>query len=393
MSGPDETRVLFWVQHLLGIGHVRRAALLAQAMTARGWHVTVAQGGFPVAGIDWGGATVAPLAPARVADASFRPVLNQDGRPIDEAWRAHRAAALAALYRRVRPDILLVETFPFGRRPFRFELTPLLDVARAQDRRPVIACSVRDILVRKDDPAKERAMATAARRWFDRVLVHTDPAVLPFKASFPFAGQIADLVAETGYVAPPRRAATADGSGDGDGRNEIVVSVGGGAVGDMLLTAAVAAAARCPADWRWRLLVGPDLAPATLRDLAGQAGDNVIVESARADFPDLLARCRLSVSQAGYNTVMDILAAGCRALLVPFGRGAETEQPLRARLLAERGWADTLDEAMLTPDSLASAVRAALDRPPPGRARHLAIDGAAASAAILASDLTTIRRQ
>lgn len=30
------TQVMFYVQHLLGIGHVRRAALLARGMAARG---------------------------------------------------------------------------------------------------------------------------------------------------------------------------------------------------------------------------------------------------------------------------------------------------------------------------------------------------------------------
>ena len=51
----------------------------------------------------------------------------------------------------------------------------------------------------------------------------------------------------------------------------------------------------------------------------------------------MLARSRLSLSQAGYNTVMDILAVGARALVLPFAEGAESEQSLRARLLAERG--------------------------------------------------------
>ena len=38
-------RVLFYVQHLLGIGHLKRAAILAEAMAAMGLDVTVAYGG------------------------------------------------------------------------------------------------------------------------------------------------------------------------------------------------------------------------------------------------------------------------------------------------------------------------------------------------------------
>ena len=42
MSGP---RIFFYVQHLLGIGHVRRAALLARGMVERGIDVCVVLGG------------------------------------------------------------------------------------------------------------------------------------------------------------------------------------------------------------------------------------------------------------------------------------------------------------------------------------------------------------
>ena len=40
-------RVLFYVQHLLGIGHWRRAAILARAMTQAGLETTVLSGGSP----------------------------------------------------------------------------------------------------------------------------------------------------------------------------------------------------------------------------------------------------------------------------------------------------------------------------------------------------------
>ena len=40
-------RVLFYVQHLLGIGHLKRAEILAEAMAAAGLDVTVAYGGRP----------------------------------------------------------------------------------------------------------------------------------------------------------------------------------------------------------------------------------------------------------------------------------------------------------------------------------------------------------
>lgn len=372
-------KVLFHVQHLLGIGHVRRAAAIARALTEAGFVVTVAQGGFAVPGTDWGGAEVVPLPPVRSADTGFRTLLDAGDRPIDTGWKKRREAELLALLARTRPDILLVETFPFGRRAFAFELVPMLEIARRASPRPLIACSVRDILVDKQDPAKVEAMADTALALFDLVLVHGDPAVIPFEASFPPAPRVAGLIRYTGYVgAPSTREAP-----PGDGVDEVIVSVGGGAVGSELLRTALAARALSgQSRTRWRLLAGPDLPAGTLAALTAAAPDGVIVEPARPDFPSLLARCRLSVSQAGYNTVMDVVRAGCRAVFVPFAAAGETEQTRRAELLAARGHCLVVPEAGLTPERLARAVDDAMAAPTPPRAA-LALDGARTAAVLL----------
>ena len=52
MSGP---RVLFYVQHLLGIGHVARASRVAGALAEDGFAVTVVTGGTPVPGFPGAG--------------------------------------------------------------------------------------------------------------------------------------------------------------------------------------------------------------------------------------------------------------------------------------------------------------------------------------------------
>ena len=67
----------------------------------------------------------------------------------------------------------------------------------------------------------------------------------------------------------------------------------------------------------------------------------------------------MSVSQGGYNTVMDILASGCPAVIVPFAAGTESEQTMRARILAQRGFVHVLEEPRLSPEALARAIDAA----------------------------------
>ncbi|CAO3448939.1 Mlr3248 protein [Azospirillum argentinense] len=372
-------RVLFHVQHLLGIGHDRRAALITRGLAEAGVAVTVLRGGHPVPGIDYGpAAEIVQLPPARAADSGFKTLLDAHGRPIDDAWRARRRAAVLETHERVRPDALLVESFPFGRRAFRFELLPLLEAARAGG--AVTAASVRDILVTKAKPERLEETVSTVERLFDHVLVHGDPALIPFAATFPAAARIAGRIRYTGYVAAPQGG---DDTGT-DGAGEVIVSVGGGAVGLPLLRAALAVRASTPAglDAPWRLLAGPDVPEAEFRALAADAPPGTIVERARPDFPALLRRCRLSISQAGYNTVLDVLQAGCRAVVVPFAAGSETEQATRAHLLEERGRLAVVDEATLTPDTLAAGVAKALALPPPP-AIPLRLDGAGATARLL----------
>ena len=132
----------------------------------------------------------------------------------------------------------------------------------------------------------------------------------------------------------------------------------------------------------WRILVGHNLGEDVFESLKADATDGVIVERARRDFPALLARCRLSISQGGYNTVLETLAAGCRAVIAPYAGGLETEQTLRAEALQARGALEVVPEDDLTPTRLATAVNKALVNPP-SSAAGVRIDGAEETTRIL----------
>ena len=74
----NEPRVLFYVQHLLGIGHLKRAVVLARAMRQAGLRVTLVSGGEDVPVIDAEGIDLVQLPPARAADMSFKVLLGAD---------------------------------------------------------------------------------------------------------------------------------------------------------------------------------------------------------------------------------------------------------------------------------------------------------------------------
>lgn len=345
MSGS----VFFHVQHLLGIGHLKRAATLAAALRRAGFEVTLASGGAPVAGIP-----VLQLPPASSPD--FKQLLDANGRPVDDAWKERRRDALLAAFESSRADVLMVELFPFGRRQLRFELLPLLERAKGSAPRPLVVSSVRDLL--QPNPAREDQAAEVVERYFDHVLVHGDPQVATFGRTFSLAPRIAAKLHYTGYVVDEVKGEGAAGAG------EVIVSVGGGAVGGQLLRTAIAARPLTQLrDRTWRVITGLHGSEIPQSNL-----QNLVVERFRKDFTTLLANCVLSVSQAGYNTVLETLQARARAVVVPFAGGSESEQTLRARLLSARGLLEVVEEDALTPETLAAAIdrAAARARPAPG---------------------------
>ena len=124
--------VLFYVQHLLGIGHLRRALRLVEALTKEGIRVTLVSGGDKLPELAGAAAErVVQLAPIRARDAGFKDLVDGDGRPIDDALRAARRETLLDAFDAAHPDAVIIEAFPFGRRAFRFELEPLIAAARA----------------------------------------------------------------------------------------------------------------------------------------------------------------------------------------------------------------------------------------------------------------------
>ena len=378
MSGA---RALIWVQHLLGIGHLRRAAALARALAARDFDTMLVSGGMPLQGLDIGAAKFKQLPPLRATDATFSATVDANGQKPDGAFRTQRRERLLSLYRTHRPHVVITEMYPFGRRQFAAELLPLLEAAHQSRPKPAIFASVRDILTERSEPARSSEMAELVLRWYRAVLVHGDAELIPFGASFPETARISHLIRYTGYIGAVGPGGPYGGSG------EVIVSAGGGAVGAHLLqTAMDAREISALADRRWRLLTGPNLPAEWFNALKRLSHDGTVVERARADFPALLEAAALSISQAGYNTVLDVVSARVRAVLVPFAAPGETEQALRAERMAAAGLAQVVREDGLTPERLAAAVDAAWAAPRPEL--EIGVAGAGESARIISETVS-----
>ncbi|APG94544.1 glycosyl transferase (plasmid) [Sinorhizobium americanum] len=371
----SKRRVFFYVQHLLGIGHMARASRVAKALLKRGFDVTMVTGGLPVPGFPGEDMRTVVLPPVTAGDKGFSGLIDEEGNPVTAAFQERRKELLLDALRRAEPDIVIIEAFPFGRRQMRFELLPLLDAIEAMDRRPLVATSLRDILQERTKPGRAEETVELVKKHFDLVLVHGDPAFARLEETFPLAGEIAERVAYTGLVAPPPPDEPAE-------IFDILVSAGGGAVGKELIGAALGAAGLLPQELRWCLVTGPNLPQPDFDELAAAAPENASLFRFRQDFASLLGGARLSVSQAGYNTVCDILRAGCNSLLIPFTAGGETEQSTRATRLERLGLATVLPEEGITAQELARRVQTSLARSKPD-IPPIDLDGADNTATII----------
>jgi predicted glycosyltransferase len=372
--------LLFWCQHSVGLGHLVRSFALAAALADRFRVVLLCGGQVPGSLPPPPGVELVSLPPLGVgSNGAFT---SHDARLTVEDARAVRRRRILRTFRSLRPEAIVVELFPFGRAKFAPELLPLLEEARAHaPRPPLVACSLRDILVgrRADQAAHDERACAIANRWFDAVLVHSDPGFARLEDSFGMRSRLRAPVRYTGFVRP--------GGGPRPLRRErrIVVSAGGGRVGGQLLAAALGAHGPLARETGLGMTVvaGPFLPEPAWRRLRASARGQDGVELLRS-VPDLGAELRsatASISQCGYNTALEIVSARLPALVVPFATPEEDEQTVRARRLAALGAVRMLDPDRLAPHVLLAEARRLLDFRP--RAAGLDLDGARRTTRIL----------
>lgn len=340
-------RVMIYVQHLLGIGHLKRMSLLADDLAEAGADVLLVSGGPPAPHVQPSSAVrFHQLAPVRALDETFLGLADQNGRVIGEPFKARRRDDLLQQLKTFGADVLVVELFPLGRRQMRFELLPLLQAARGTCR--TVACSVRDIVNRR--PHREAESIDWLNSYFDLLLVHGDERLTPITDSVAGIGAFKGKIVHTGYL-------TEDWKGPASRGSEVMVTAGGGAAGEHLFLAAAAASRQTGDALTWRIRHGLNASPKLVQTLHDLAAPTSHVEPVADDFREQLSRCAVSVSQFGYNTAMDLIATHTPAIVVPFSGGGETEQRRRAEALGDHVFR-VIPEEKLDGRLLASAVTA-----------------------------------
>ena len=358
-------RIIHYCQHVLGIGHYFRSLEIARAL--RRHQVILVTGGSPVEAELPSHVSEYGL-PGLQMDSGFSTIFPTEKNRSLEQVQEERTNLLYSLFEKTAPDLFIVELYPFGRKRFHFELLPILEAIRRGDFGSTrIVCSLRDILVeKKDQEFYERRVLDILNKYFGALLVHADASLISLDETFASTADIKIPVVYTGFVTA--RASEEDGENIRKrldlNENEplIVASAGGGRVGGDLLGAVLDAQARLAESRQLRLCVftGPFMAEEDFSALANKAASVPGVQLARftTEFLSFLAAADLSISMAGYNTCMNILAARVPSLVWPFGQNRE--QRLRVQKLAPLGGITLLNQDDLEPSRLAVLIGKAL---------------------------------
>lgn len=356
---------MVYCQHVLGIGHLCRIMLILQQMSEH--TITLVLGGPPVSVALPKHVRIVQL-PGLQMDEEFSGLLPVESGQDVAAIKDQRTNQLLGLFNDLQPDLLLVELFPFGRNAFCFELLPLLEQLKKQKKCRVV-CSVRDILVERDNTIKfEQRVIDRLNRYFHLLLVHGDPELISLAETFSRMDDIKIPVSYTGYICQPPnpgdRKRVRERLHLADRDQLIVVSAGSGSVGTSLLQSAVNAFPFLnPAHlMRMQIFTGPYMPTPDYNQLSASKNNNICIKRFSDNFPAWLAAADLSISMGGYNTTMNLIASGCRALVYPFAQNHE--QRMRAKQLEKKDHLQLLTDTDLLPAAFAEKISCILTTTP-----------------------------
>ena len=363
MSKP--ARILMYSQDSYGLGHLRRATNLANALVGERPDLSV------LLVVD------SPVAPffdlqeridfvklptvVKVGAGVFRPgsLLTSYG-----LVKAMRSTLNRDVVARFHPDLVLVDHMPGGANR---DLVPALRLIRALNYSTRVVLGVRDII---DDPAvtcavwQREGFYDTLRRFYDSVLIYGSQDVFATAAKYQIDGVVPGEVRYCGYVCnmdPVKDSQQVRDKLEIGDEPIIVVMAGGGADAFRLMETYLKALPLVDMRTATVMVTGPFMPEEqrkTLRDRARELG--VQVRTSVSDSLSHLNAADLVVSMAGYNTVSEILRFRKRAILVP-RPGPSLEQRMRARIFSERGLVTAIDPQDLSAPRLATAIMKSLE--------------------------------
>ncbi len=253
---------------------------------------------------------------------------------------------------------IIVEFYPFGRRKFKREIRDMVKLVKANSGNIPVFSQVREILVPTDAEGEHEILAIINRE-IHSVLVRGDPAVVKFDDTFRLTPKLGDRLFYGGYISPP----CPEQPSYAKRGKRVIVSQGGGNVGQQLLLAAIQTAPSLP-DYKFTVATGASSSPTDITYLQSFIqSENIEVVPFLPDFRKHLQSAALSINMGGDNTLLDMITTRTPSLAFPYP--GNSEQTLRIEKLARQGWVTAIYQADLNPQALKQHILTALNKPYP----------------------------
>ncbi|XZF60757.1 MAG: glycosyltransferase family protein [Gloeotrichia echinulata DVL01] len=351
---------MFYCQYLSGMGHLVRSTEIVRSLV-KYFQVYFICGGPAIAGFEIPPQVELIRLPALwLEDGKF--IVEDGDLSVDEV-KEIRKNLLISEFDRVKPDCLITEFFPFGRHKLLFELVPLVEHIKTTSPDTKIVCSLRDVIGKKTDNEEEETICYLMNRYFDLLLFHADTNFQKFSESFSRYRDIKSEIIHTGFVTQSVMA-NINHQLWGDVNSDtakILVSVGGGRIGYELLEIVIAASAILSTTLPHiiKIFTGPFMPEAKIKKLRQAIAnqENIHLETYTLQLLDYMQTADISLSLSGYNTTMNILSTGVRAIVVPIGHeNQDQEQLIRTEKLQKLGIVDYIHSQYLEASYLADKI-------------------------------------
>jgi predicted glycosyltransferase len=362
-ASASPPKILLYSHDTFGMGNIRRTLLISEELTAHypGSSILIITGSPMIhafripEGIDY---IKLPCLDRVDAERYVPRHLTGCPKEVNET----RAAILKESILRFDPDLMIVDKRAGG---VGGELLPALAAIRGCGRQTKIVLGVRDIL---DEPERTRKVLAedgsfgTIDRFYDEVWIYGCRAIFDTVREYGFPESVARKTYYCGYLKRP--IVTTEPVG---GPPRILVTTGGGGDGSPMIEAYLTGLSTLPRKiaLRTTVIFGPQM-PATRRHEFRQNFSylaDVTFLDFEAELSQQYAQADLVISQAGYNTVCELLSFSRRAILIPRAHPVR-EQLIRARLLNALGLFELIEPEDLNSEFVIAKVMAVLNSHP-----------------------------
>ena len=296
-----------------------------------------------------------------------------------------RRNILVREFEQLKPRIVAIEDFPFRQHALRGEILPLVERAHNGVYGDSLVVAMTDGILADDDEKDDAHRDQAAKlldKYFDMVIVHSDPVFARIEEFFQPQNVMRVPIYHTGFVS------SGDGAQPGDptiAPDTVLVSAGDGHHGGPLYRAAVEAHKILGSTLLlpMKIVAGEGLPEDEWRDLVAMADQSpdLTVERSHPDFGAAIAAARWSVCQCDYGTAVHTMQARTPSLFVPSANEDRQIQIVRAQRLVYWGAGRLLLPQHLNGASLANEIHELLRFQP--RRMHFDLNGAANAANLI----------